>query len=117
MTTSIDGSFVPVLKADVTSITLGTETLLWPVSTPAPLYLHSFAALLFSVLDGTATVSELADDVVDALELAPAEAFTRVSSMVETLSKHGLLVGVSDHPSADAATKSADDFLLRPGDG
>lgn len=81
----------PRLRPDVEWRPFGQEAVAWSPLRREPAYLDGFAVLLSSVMDGRATLAELADDVADGFDLTADAAVVATQTVTAYLDHHGLL--------------------------
>jgi hypothetical protein len=87
----IDAEFVPELRTDYASVTMGDEIVVWSPIRPEPVVLDPVAAVMLAVIDGEAAVRELAGEVHEEIGLALDVAHRQVSRIVEGFDRAGLL--------------------------
>lgn len=92
--------FVPALHADFVRRDLGTETVVWSQYRPAPTALDPVAAVMLDVIDGTATVEELAEDVRSEVGVPLDVARAQVERVVDLFDRIGLLQTSDQHEDA-----------------
>jgi hypothetical protein len=86
-----DPEFAPRLRQDVVWRSFGQEAVAWSPERREPAYLDPFAVLLSSVMDGEATLAELADDIAAEFDLAAEAAVATTRAVTGYLDLHGLL--------------------------
>lgn len=69
----------------------GEDILAWAPSSPRPLALEGVAAVVYQILDGSATIAELVHDIHDIVGVPPAVARSQLRVVVEQLADAGLL--------------------------
>lgn len=117
----VEGSFVPRPVAGLVSITLDGELLLLDPRTDGLHQLDRLGALIWSVLDGVATVDELVDDLVDAFGASPGTVRHDLGQLLAALRTAGAFEGAGPRPDlltgagkgAPAGAPGGDD-LWRP---
>lgn len=75
-------SFVPRLRAAPLVERFGNEAVIWNPDQGTPIYLDAVASLLLGVVDGFASVSDLIDDVREAVGIDEATATEQVLRVV-----------------------------------
>ena len=75
---TFDPSFVPVLRSDLLRRDLGHESLIWSPIRAKPTSLDPVASVMLQVVDGAATVADLASDVEDVVGIDASLAEARV---------------------------------------
>jgi thiol-disulfide isomerase/thioredoxin len=98
---SIDLDSVPAPRQTVTTHTADGVTVLVDEESGAGATLDDIGAIVWSVLDGSGSLREIVDDLADAFE-APAEVVgPDVVTMVRSLGRAGMLVGIAAEPTSD----------------
>ena len=89
----------PQVREDLTVVELDGEAVIYDEITTDIHHLNPTATILFSLLDGTATVKELAFDVSAAFGLSEAQAAKEIAALVGELADSALLVGYEPDPA------------------
>ena len=84
-------SFAPQLRADLLRRDLDHEAVIWSPLRSTPTALDAIATVMLSVIDGTGTVDELAEDVRDVVGLDGELARAQVNRIVDQLDAAGAL--------------------------
>ena len=90
---AIDLAFVPRRRAGLTTIGSGAEQIVLDQATDRPHPLSATAALVWSFIDGGASLEEFAVDLVDVLGLDPHEVRVQLVELARDLARRGLLDG------------------------
>lgn len=85
------GGWKPVPISDFARVDVDTEAVVWPPGRSAPSVLGPTARVLLDVLDGEATVDEIAEDVSSVFELPIDLAERQVARALEEIEQAGLL--------------------------
>jgi PqqD family protein of HPr-rel-A system len=88
----------PKVRADLTVVELDGEAVIYDEASGELHHLNPSATLIFDLLDGTATMRELAGDVADAFGL-PAE---EVESQIRILVRRFRTLGLLDEATASS---------------
>lgn len=91
----IDGSFVPCVRADIASVEIDGERVIYDQSTRAVVHLDAVASVVWLVLDGSGTIDELAVDLADAFGADVDQVKPDVLALVERLAVAGVLEGTA----------------------
>ena len=88
----------PRVRRDLTVVELDGESVVYDERTRTLHHLNATATVVFSLLDGSSTVSGLAGDLAGAFHLPADQIEGQIASVVETFRSAGLLEGsgVSD---------------------
>jgi PqqD family protein of HPr-rel-A system len=81
----------PRVRVDLTIVVLDGEAVVYDDVSGELHHLNPSATVVFGLLDGTATIRELAGDVADAFGLAPEEIERQIRTLVRQFRKLGLL--------------------------
>ena len=102
----IEGSFAPRRAAELVALPLDAELLLLDPRTDGLHQLDPLGTVIWSVLDGEATVDELVGDLADAFA-APADAVRKdLGELLASLRTAGALAGTE--PAADLLVGAGD---------
>lgn len=115
----IEGSFVPRPAAGLISLELDGELLLVDPRTDGVHQLDRLGAVVWSVLDGEATVNELVEDFADAFDVPVDAMRLDLGDMLTALRNIGALEVEASPPNimaegGDAQQTPGDDGLWRP---
>ncbi|MGH9073406.1 MAG: HPr-rel-A system PqqD family peptide chaperone, partial [Acidimicrobiales bacterium] len=99
---SIDGSFVAVAKPSVASVELDGEGVLYDEEAGASHLLNATATAVWSCLDGSGTLDEIAAELADAFGADAQTVRHDVIALVQQFGRQGLLVGIAAEPPAEA---------------
>lgn len=122
----IDGSAVPRPVAVVETLDIDGELVLLDPSTNGIHHLDRLGSVIWSVLDGTATVDELVADLAEAFATADDVVRKDLDDLLAGLYRIGVLEGVElplsdherihahEHQHADAGDEAVDDGLWKP---
>ena len=97
---------VPELRTDFERRDLGAESVVWSALAPTPTALDPVATVMLDVIDGSASIGDLADDVHAAVGVPLADAQLQVTRVVERFAEAGLLTWSTSTFSADEAIES-----------
>lgn len=86
----------PSVRTDAIARHYGNEIVAWSPVSPQPAYLDPVAALVYQLLDGTATVGELVEDVHDVVGVPKGVARDQIRRVVMRLDAATLLS--TSHP-------------------
>jgi hypothetical protein len=101
----IDGSFIPVRRASVVNVELEGEGVLLDEVTGALYLLNSIANIIWSYMDGSSTIDELAADLSDAFSTDLEHVHRDILALVRELGRRGLLEGsVGEQDAAQSNT-------------
>jgi hypothetical protein len=103
--------FVPELRNDFVRRTVSDECLVWSPVCAEPVVLDAVARVMLDVIDGTASIAELAVDVRDVLNLPLEIAQRQVTRVVEVLAGAGLLTSHGGEISAEEAIAARELFV------
>lgn len=81
----LEPTYRPMLRKEAFSVSLGQESVIWAEDARSPVYLDPAATLLVSIFDGSATSSELVEDLAEALEVEPEVAQANMRRVLLTL--------------------------------
>lgn len=84
--------FVPTVRDDLASEQVDLERVLWSPAGSLPVYLAPVDALLFSILDGSATLGILRQEVSDELGISVQIADQYLLNLLQVLDSGGILV-------------------------
>ena len=112
----IDGSSTPKPAAGLTSLELDGELLLLDGRTDGLHHLDRLGTIIWKVLDGEATVDELADDLADAFGTPSEVVHADLNELLTTLQAGGLLEGSEPpaHLLVGTATSAGSEGVWRP---
>ena len=88
----MDVGFVPARSVTVYTVEIDDESVLLDGRDGGLHLLNPTASLVWAIVDGEATVSELASELADGFGIAPATALADLSAIVVELDATGLLV-------------------------
>lgn len=97
----IDDSFVPRARAGVASVVLDGEAVLLDEDTSAMHTLNPTATLVWDCFDGTGSIAEIVDDLVEAYPMDRAVVARDVLDLARQLGRQGLLEGVAPEVPPD----------------
>jgi PqqD family protein of HPr-rel-A system len=83
----------PRVREDLTVVELDGEAVIYDERSGELHHLNPTATLIFGLLDGTATVRELASDVADAFGVPADEVESEIRALIRRLRSLGLLNG------------------------
>lgn len=104
------GDVVPVLRGDVLRRDVGDECVVWAPSAAEPVVLDPVARLMLEVIDGQASVDELALDVHEEVGVPFDTARRQVERVVALLERAGLLASSPAGDTAEDAIARRDVF-------
>jgi hypothetical protein len=107
-------AFVPDLRDDFVRRDFGAEAVVWSPSAAAPTALDPIATVMLEVIDGVASISDLAVDVHEVVGVSIEDAQRQVARIVERFSEAGLLSSSDPVSSAVEAEEARDLFLSPP---
>lgn len=87
----LEPDFRPALRHDLLRRRIGHEAVVWSPLRHEPLALDPVATVMLDVIDGSATLSELADDVHEVVGVSRDVAQARVVKITESLDRGGAL--------------------------
>jgi hypothetical protein len=102
---------VPELRPDFVRRDLGAESVVWSPLAPAPTALDPVATVMLDVLDGAASIGDLAIDVHEAVGVSMEDAQRQVTRIVELYAEAGLLTWSTATSTAVEAIESRELFL------
>lgn len=105
--------FVPALRLDLLIRTIGDETIVWSPIAPKPSVLDPVAAVMVSVVDGVASVAELAQDVHEVVGLDLESARRQVARVLTKYDRAKMLTSSRNDTSA-VATIAARELFAQP---
>jgi PqqD family protein of HPr-rel-A system len=85
----------PKVREDLTVVELDGEAVVYDEASGELHHLNPSATLVFGLLDGTATVRELAADVSDVFGIPAEEVETQLRGLVRSFRRLGLLNGTA----------------------
>ena len=97
----IDGSFAPVIGAWVTAVELDGESVLYDETSGGLHLLDAVATVVWSRLDGSATLDDLAADLSRTFGTDPDRVRGDLVAFARQLAGQHLLVGVAPTPDDD----------------
>ena len=83
----------PRTRADLTVVELDGEAVIFDERAQTLHHLNPTATLVFTLLDGTASVDELAADIAEGAALPIDDVRTQMNDLVHTFTEAGLLEG------------------------
>jgi hypothetical protein len=95
------GAFVPVLRDDFERRVVAGESVVWSPLVDEPTVLDPVATVMLDVVDGTASIAELATDVHEVVGVPMETAQRQVLRVVEEFGQKGLLTSSSSETTAD----------------
>lgn len=95
--------FVPMLRSDFERRAVGTECVVWSPLAPEPTALDSLAAVMLDVVDGVASIGDLAIDVHEEIGVPIEQARDQVTRIVESFTSADLLTSSPSTTTADEA--------------
>ncbi len=110
----LSSDVVPVLREDIERQDLDGEAVVWSPLSPAPARLDPVATVLFDVIDGIASIGEIAADVQDVVGLPYDIAQQRVVNIVRTFDDARLLTTSASNEHADEAIARRELFVAPP---
>jgi hypothetical protein len=110
VTTDIS-SFVPELRTDYARRDVDGESVVWSPIAPEPVALDPVATVMLDVIDGKASIGELANDVHEAVGIPLARARQQVARVVELIGRAGLLTSSTGNATAEEAIEARDLFV------
>jgi hypothetical protein len=93
--------FVPVLRTDFERRSVGTECVVWSPLAPEPSALDPLAAVMLDVVDGEASIGDLAIDVHEEIGVPLEQAQDQVTRIVELFDRARLLTTSPSGAPAD----------------
>ena len=99
----IDGTFVPVPRADVTAVELDGEAVVLAEGAGGAHFLDELATLVWNTFDGSSSLDELAVDFAAVFGADVEVVRQDIVTLVQGIGRAGLLVGVSYEPPAEAS--------------
>ena len=102
---------VPVLRDDYVRRDVGGQAVVWSPISPYPVAFDSVATVMLDVVDGVASVADLATDVHEALEVDRETALQQVIRVVNAFEGAGLLTSSVERTTAEAAITDAQIFV------
>jgi hypothetical protein len=95
--------FVPVRAADLTRVDVGSEAVVWSPGRPEPMALDPVATVMLGVIDGSASVAELAGEVHEEVGVPPDVARSQVERVLTLFDRAGALSTSDRYDSAAEA--------------
>lgn len=87
----------PALRPDLLRVDVNGAAVIWPPGRVEPSALDPVSTVMLDIIDGVATLQDLAQDVHEVIGIAPDVALSRVESAVNRLDSAGaLLTSLSD---------------------
>lgn len=96
---TFDHSFVPTLRPDLLRRDIEHEAVIWSPIRRNPVALDAVATVMLEVIDGSATVNDLVDDIHEVIGVPVEVAQERVRTLLRMLEEAGAL-GTSTPSSA-----------------
>jgi hypothetical protein len=103
--------FVPELRADFARRDVGAECVVWSPLSAEPVALDPLAKVMLDVVDGDASVGEMATEVHEEIGVPLETAQRQVSNVIERFGQAGLLTSSVSKTTAVAAIAQRDLFL------
>lgn len=107
-------NYRPQRRADLDVVSVGAENVIWDPVRDRVHRLDPIASVLWQFMDGSASIDELAADVVDVWERQLDEATAAVVEMIAQLMHAGLLVDSSETTTPGWPARSVDTYLVDP---
>lgn len=104
-------AFVPVLRTDFVRRDIDGESVVWSSIAPEPTVLDPVASLMLDVVDGVASVAELAVDVHEEIGVPLETAERQVVRIVKQYESAGLLTSSTSGTSPEEAIAGRDLFV------
>jgi len=111
MTTAEVLEFVPELRGDFERRQVGAECVVWSPLAPEPTALDPVGAVMLDVVDGAASIGELAIDVHEEIGVPLEQAREQVARVITALDRAGLLTSSTCSTTADEAIARRSLFL------
>ena len=108
--TNVNG-FVPTLRTDLLRREIDGETIIWSPLAPEPTVLDPISAVMLEVIDGDASVDQIASEVHEEVGIALETAQKRVTDVVERFAALGLLTSSTSTMTAQEAIGQRDLFV------
>jgi len=106
--------FVPQLRSDIGRRDLDGESVVWSSLATDPIALDPVATVMLDVVDGDASIGDLAADVHDAIGVPLDTAQRQVAKVIELFSSAGLLATSSPEPQGVEEIQPRDLFASGP---
>lgn len=100
---SLEDDFVPVMRPDLLQRQVGDEVVVWSPIRGEPVALDPVASVMLRVVDGTATIAELVEDVEAVVGVPREVARSQVARCIAQMDRAGMLVSSSPTPSTSRA--------------
>jgi len=107
-------NFVPELRTDFARRDVGAECVVWSPLSTEPVVLDPLAAVMLAVVDGDASVGELATEVHEEIGVPLETARRQVTTIVDHLGRAGLLTSSISGTTAGEAIAQRDLFVAAP---
>ena len=95
----------PQTRQDLTVVELDGEAVIYDEVTADIHHLNPTATIVFSLLDGTATIPELAEDISATFGVPLRQAADEIGSLVRELEGSALLVGSEPDPAGQPGSE------------
>ena len=102
---------VPVLRGDFVRSDVGEECVVWPPSAAEPTALDALATVMLDVVDGHASVGQLATEIHEEIGIPLDTAHRRVREIIALFDRAGLLASSTDDTAAATAIAGRDLFI------
>ncbi|MBW3578455.1 MAG: PqqD family protein [Actinobacteria bacterium] len=100
---ALHASFVPRPRPGLTSVELDGETVIYDEHRRTLHTLNPTATIVWTCLDGTISLAELAVELAEAFSVEPAVVLNDLLDLARELGRQGLLEGVAADPDETAA--------------
>lgn len=105
------GAFVPALRDDFERRVVAGESVVWSPLVDEPTVLDPVATVMLDVVDGTASIAELANDVHEVVGVPVDTALRQVVRVVEEFGQTGLLTSSTSETSVEEAIENRPLFV------
>ncbi|HEV2309008.1 MAG TPA: PqqD family protein, partial [Acidimicrobiia bacterium] len=106
--------FVPVLRTDFERRDVGDESIIWSPSAAAPSVLDPVARVMLDVVDGDASIGQLATDVCEAVGVPLETAERQVRRIIQLFAEAGVLTASTANSNAADAIAEGELFASSP---
>ncbi len=103
--------FVPALRPDIVRRDIGGQALVWSPLAAEPSPLDPVASVMFDVVDGRASIGELASEVHEEIGVPLERARHRVTEIIDRFDRAGLLVTSRGEPPPSLAVTGREVFV------
>ncbi len=94
---TVDSTFVPKLRRDLLRSDFGHEALIWSPIRQDPVALDPVARVMLDIVDGIATIGDLAEDVQAVVGIPLERAHEQVQRIVTLIDRAGALMTSDAH--------------------